>query len=282
MKVGRRSLGARLTISLPYLWALVALFPMLFLVGLAFSNETRVDNFWLGFIPRDPTLGNFGDAFAFMERVGASLPRALANSVLATGVTVFVCLTLSSLVAWALATMEFRARKILVALFSMGLVVPTSVMIIPEFLLFHAVGIEGRPALYLAYIAFGISLPTLLLTVFFRGLATEILDAARMDGATGWREFVYVGLPLVRPALGAAGMFLFLVFWNEFPLALILVRDSGEATLPLALSSTQGRFGSPFNVIASVMLLASLPALLAFTLGQRQIVAGLTSGMLKR
>ena len=111
-------------------------------------------------------------------------------------------------------------------------------MVVPEFLTVRELGISGRPSLILPYIAFGLALPTLILTVFFRNISPALLDAARVDGAGRFRILWSIVLPVSRPALGTCAVFLFLNFWNEFPLALTLIRENAEVTLPLAIAST--------------------------------------------
>jgi ABC-type glycerol-3-phosphate transport system permease component len=151
-------------------------------------------------------------------------------------------------------------------------------MIIPEFLTVHRLGLSGRPALILPYIAFGLSLPTLLLTLFFRALPKPLIDAAVVDGVSTWQLLIRIVLPLSRPVIGTVALLLFVTFWNEYPLAVNLIRDSAEATLPVAIANTHTRAGTPYPIVAAIMVMATIPVLVVFLFGQRQLVEGLTQG----
>jgi ABC-type glycerol-3-phosphate transport system permease component len=154
-------------------------------------------------------------------------------------------------------------------------------MIIPEFLAVRNLGLSGRPALILPYIAIGIALPTLVMTTFFRLVPRELYDSARVDGASLWQIFSRIYVPVSRPAIATCAILLFLIYWNEFPLALALIQDPAQFTLPVALASTTSRSGTPYNLIAAVLVLATIPVLAAFALSQRHLVDGLLKGGIK-
>ncbi len=267
--------------ALLWTWAIIVAIPLLFILGLSLSRGTAASDRLLYVLPADPTFDNYPRAFDFMAEFVVALPRVFLNSAVATGATVLGALTLATLAAYAFATIPFPGRKVAFLTVCLGLTVPTSIMVVPEFITVRALGISGRPSLILPYIAFGLALPTLILTVFFRAIAPALLDAARVDGAGRLRTLWSIVLPISRPALGTCALFLFLTFWNEFPLALTLIRETGQATLPLAIASTRSRAGTPYEVVAAVIVMASIPVLVAFALGQRQLIAGLTQGGVK-
>lgn len=277
---GRTPFGAGMA-GLRWVWTIVVAIPLVFIVSLSLSRGTAASDRYLFIFPSHPTLRNYPRAFDFMSEFIVSLPHVFLNSAIATGVTVIVALVLATLAAFAFATIDFPGRTVAFLVVCLGLAVPTAIMVVPEFLTVRALGISGRPALILPYIAFGLALPTLVLTVFFRTIPRELLDAARVEGAGHLRILWSIVMPLSRPALGTSAMFLFLTFWNEFPLALTLISDTDQATLPLAIASTRSRAGTPYEVVAAIMVMASIPVLMAFALGQKQLIAGLTQGGVK-
>jgi raffinose/stachyose/melibiose transport system permease protein len=267
--------------GLRWTWTVAVLIPLFFVVCLSLSGGTAAGDRVVYLLPADPTLDNYSRAFEFMREFVVALPTVFMNSVVVTTAAVAGALAVSTLAAYAFAIIDFPGRQLLFLVFCLGLVVPTSIMVVPEFLTIRTLGLSGRPALILPYVAFGIALPTLVLTVFFRTLPRTLLDAARVDGSTPLRVLWSVVIPLSRPALGTSALFLFLIFWNEFPLALTLIRDTDQSTLPLAIASTRSRAGTPYEVVAAIMVMASIPVLLAFVLGQRQLVRGLFHGGVK-
>jgi raffinose/stachyose/melibiose transport system permease protein len=155
-------------------------------------------------------------------------------------------------------------------------------MLIPEFITVRQYGLMGsRLSLILPYIAFGLPLPVLILTTFFREVPRELFEAARLDGASRFRVLIDHVLPISRPALATCVIFLALIFWNEFALALVIIQDPTLTTVALGLASVQGKGGNPWQLIAAAMLVTSLPVILLFTAFQRQFIEGLVQGSVK-
>jgi len=259
-------------------WTIVVVLPLIFLVSVSLSADVNQNSFAFWIFPAHPTFENYTGAFEFMSALELPLPSIFVNSAIATGGAVIGSLIVSTLAAFAIVFLRLPGRRLWFNVICIGLVVPTSVMIIPEFLTVHRLGLEGRPALILPYIAFGLSLPTLLLTLFFGALPKYLIDAAVVDGVSTWQLLTRIVLPLSRPVLATVALLLFVTFWNEYPLALNLIRDTGQSTLPLAIANTNTRAGTPYPVVAAIMVMATIPVLAVLAFGQRQLVEGLTQG----
>jgi raffinose/stachyose/melibiose transport system permease protein len=265
-----------------FLWAVLLLYPVAYIVSLSLRRNDELTEAVGGLIPRHIRWENYPDAFTLMSQFVVSIPTLLMNSALVTGSAIIGTLVISILAAYAFATMEFAGKRLLFFIILLGLIVPIPVMLIPEFLTMKEYGLIGsRASLILPYIAFGLPLPILILTTFFKEVPREIFEAAEIDGASRFRVLTGIVLPLARPALATCVIFLALLFWNEFPLALVLIQDPELSTVPLGLANVRGKGFSPWELIAAVMLITSLPVIALFIAFQRQFIEGLVHGSVK-
>jgi raffinose/stachyose/melibiose transport system permease protein len=264
------------------LWALVLIYPMLFVLAMSVSPADQVNSLPWWLVPHDWAFDNYSKVFDFFSETVASVPRLLTNSIIVTGTAIVGTMVLAVLASYAFVTMRFPGRTVLFYVILLGLIVPMPVLLIPEFITVQNTGLAGtRWALILPYIAFGLPLPMLILTTFFKALPTEIFESAALDGASRLRTLWSVVLPLARPALGTCVIYLALQFWNEFPLALVLVQDTDLSTVPLGLASAQARGITPWELVAAGMVITSLPVMALFIAFQRQFIEGLMRGSVK-
>jgi ABC-type glycerol-3-phosphate transport system permease component len=260
----------------------LTIIPLLRLVGLALRPPNISTENFLYLIPYHPTLSNFSEAFTFLDEYTVSLPLALTNSAIYTLAGVGGAMIVSILASFAFATMKFRGKTFFFTVLMLSLVVPTSAMLLPEYVVVLLLGIRNTYwALILPYIAFSIPLPILVLTSFFKQIPSELYDAAKIDGCGPFQFLIKIGLPLAKPALATSIIWQFVYLWNEFPLALVLLVKEEHYNLPVAVLSMMTARNSPWNLIAAVMLMATLPVILAFVFFQNYFIEGLTEGALK-
>jgi ABC-type glycerol-3-phosphate transport system permease component len=265
-----------------YAWAVILLYPILFIVSLSLRRREELTQAVLGLIPYHVRWENYLDAFTMMARYVVPVPTLMLNSAIAVAGAVLGALIIAVLAAYAFAMMEFPGKRGLFYVVLLGLIVPIPMMLIPEFIAVKAYGLIGsRLSLILPYIAFGVPLPILILTTYFKTVPKELLEAAHIDGASHLRILRSVILPISRPALATCAIFLALTFWNEFPLALVIIHDPDLITVPVGLASVKGKGFSPWEVIAAVMLITSMPVIVVFAAFQRQFIEGLVQGSIK-
>ena len=198
----------------------------MFIVSLSLRRREELTDATFGLIPFHIQWANYIDAFSLMARYVVPIPILMMNSALATASAVFGALAISVLAAYAFAVIEFRGKRILFYIILLGLIVPIPMMLIPEFITVKAYGLIGsRLSLILPYTAFGLPLPILILTTYFKAIPKELFEAAQIDGASHLRVLGSVVLPMSRPALATCAIFLGLTFWNEFPLSLVIIHD---------------------------------------------------------
>ena len=203
------------------------------------------------------------------------------NTVLITVPATVGLVVLASLAAYAFAWVDFRGRDVLFLLVVGLLVVPLQVALIPVAQLYNLLGIFGSiPGVVLFHIAFGLPFGIFLLRNFFAGIPRDLLEAARMDGASEWTIFTRVVLPLGLPAIASLSIFQFLWVWNDLLVGLVFA-GSDAAPLTVAIREQTRQFGSSIDVIASGAFLSLVVPLAVFFAFQRYFVQGVLAGSVK-
>jgi multiple sugar transport system permease protein len=232
------------------------------------SLKTFSDVFQPGILPSNPTLENYAQV---LERTG--FLRWFANSVGVALVTTLSVLFFDSLVGYTLAKMRFPGKEIIFVIILSTVMIPTEMLVIPWYVGALQLGIADS---YLAIALPGLisAFGVFLMRGFFEGIPDELFDAARVDGMGEFGLFTRVGLPLVKPALAALGIFTFLGNYNAFLWPLIIIQSAGMRTLPVGIALFSGESGAQWQLIMAASSLAVIPVLLVFVVFQRQIIEG--------
>ena len=221
------------------------------------------------------------DNFRFLFEV-SNVGKSFINSVIVTGFSVTTTLILASLCAFAISRMFTITGKILFSLFAVGLAIPGQVNIVPIFILFNDLKLTDKlSGLILINVVTTLPISIFILTAFFRELPKEMFEVSQVDGATPFRVYRSIALPLSRPAMGATAIFLFVITWNELLFPLLLINDTEKRTLPLSLLSFRGEFFSSYSMIFTAVMVASIPMVIMYLFMQRSFIAGLTAGAVK-
>ena len=206
----------------------------------------------------------------------------LRNSVIVTLFSVLLTLTLASMCAFAISRMITVTGKVLFALFALGLAIPGQVNIIPIYILFVKLHLTNSlVGLVLVNIAVNLPISIFIMTTFFKDIPKEMIEVAGIDGAGMWRTYRSIALPLSRPAMGATGIFLFVICWNDLLYPLMLITQADKKTLPLTLIDFRGEFATSYSMLFTAIMVASIPMVLMYVLMQKSFVAGLTAGAVK-
>lgn len=224
--------------------------------------------------PSQLTWTNFRDAWGI-----GKFAYTYRNSALLLVLKVPIGVLLSAMLAFALAKLNMRFRRTVMFAVFLGLTIPIYITIVPVFIMLRSAGLtDNILGLVGPYLAFGIPLEVLILQSFFRQLPDSIIESARIDGASDWRIFFTLVLPLSTPALVTVGILDAVATWNEFLFALIVLSSDTNKTIPVGLLSFQGQFSNNSTGLAAGILIAVVPILLAYALLQKWIVGGLTAG----
>lgn len=271
----RRALPALAVNGALVLLAVATALPLLWMVSASLMPTGEAMSLPPRFVPSRPTLEHYR---ALFERL--DLGRNLANSaILATAITA-VSLLCNSLAGYAFAKLRFRGRSRLFTLLVATLIVPPQVTVLPLFLEIRGLGlVNSFGGVLVAGIAtvFGI----FLIRQFALGIPDELLDAARLDGASELRIYWELVLPLLRPILVTLGVFTFLSAWNDFMWPLIVLTDESKYTLPLALANLSGEHVQDTELMMAGAVVTVLPVLVLFLALQRHYVQGILMGGVK-
>jgi raffinose/stachyose/melibiose transport system permease protein len=204
------------------------------------------------------------------------------NSLIVILIKVPLGIFLSALAAYPLAKARFRGDLTLFVIFLCGLAVPVQVTLQPLLVMMKQIGIaDSLFALIPPYVAFGLPFQIFVLRGFFRLIPTELIEAARIDGASELRVFRSIMLPLSLPALAALAIIDVLATWNEFLIALVLISSRDSRTVPVGLLQFQGEYSAQYTLLMAGIVISILPVLVIFLFLQRYFVAGLTAGAVK-
>lgn len=208
--------------------------------------------------------------------------RQALNSALIAVATTFVVVAAAAMVAFVFARYAFRGREVLFMLFATGLMFPFAVAVLPLFIILRTMGLLDNPfGVILPQAAFGLPLTIVILRSFFRAIPGEVEEAATIDGASPWRFFLTILLPMARPALATVSVLALVGSWNNYLLPLVVLNDSSLWTLPLGVDQFSGQYASDTAKVLAFVMMAMLPALLFYGFAERHLINGLTAGSTK-
>jgi raffinose/stachyose/melibiose transport system permease protein len=211
----------------------------------------------------------------------------LKNSVIVmlgtTAGVVFVC----GLAAFVFSRLEFRGKSWLFNLFTLGLMFPINVAILPVYFVLRQLNENNIPLIdsligvILVQLAFQISGNILILRGFFTAIPSELQDAAYIDGCNNFDFFWRILLPLAKPALAAVAALTMIVSWNDLLVPLVVLNSDELWTLPLGTMQFQGQYGQDLALVSAFVALSAIPTIIFYLFAERQIVSGLTAGAIK-
>jgi raffinose/stachyose/melibiose transport system permease protein len=213
-------------------------------------------------------------SYGFWGMMRNSLVVMLAT----TSGVVFVC----SLAAFVFARMEFRSKSLFFNLFTLGLMFPINVAILPVYFVLRQMDLVDKLwGVIVVQVAFQLSGNILILRSFFTAIPAELQDAAYIDGCTAFDFFWRILLPLARPALAAVAALTMIVSWNDLLVPLVVINSDKLWTLPLGTMQFQGQYGQDLALISAFVFLSAVPTIIFYLFAERQIVSGLTAGAVK-
>lgn len=254
---------------------LLMLLPIIWMVFTAFKPEADIVSYPPTLWPRELTLDHFVDVW---ERI--PFARLYVNTIVFAGGVTIISLLLDSMAAYALARIPFKGRGIVFIGILLLLMLPFQVTLIPLYDMLNGMGLTNTlPGLIVPRMtnAFGI----FFLTQFFLSLPKDLEEAARVDGASEWRIYWGIIMPLARPALLTLGLFHFQYNWNDLLWPLVMSSSVESSTLPAGLALFMGQHVVEYGLLMAGSLLAMLPVIIFFLLIQRSFVAGIATTGLK-
>ena len=258
-----------------WVWLFIVMVPIYWIVITSFKTQANyfITNTFAP--PSAPTFDNYKTV------VDNEIALYFFNSVLVTVGAIVPAVAISFMAAYAIVRGSGRfILRLTNTMFLAGLAIPLQAVIIPVYLIIIRLKLyDSLLAIVLPSIAFAIPLSVLVLSNFIRDVPKELFESMRMDGATEWGTLWRLAFPLTRPALVTVTIYNALGIWNGFLLPLVLTQSPDKRTMPLALVNFQGQFGVNVPAIAASVTLTTIPIVLLYAIGRRQLVSGLTAGI---
>jgi multiple sugar transport system permease protein len=253
----------------------LSLLPLLWMVSASFMATGEASSFPPALVPHSPTLAHYRDLFGRL-----ALGRYALNSALVAVVTTSAALAINSSAGYAFAKLRFRGRDRTFRVLTAGLAIPVQVAMLPLFLLIKSLGLVNN---YGGVIVPGLAsiFGIFLVRQYALAIPDDLLDAARIDGASEFRVFRSVVLPTIRPVLATLALWTFLATWNDFMWPLIVLSDDRKYTLPVALAGLVGEHAQDVELMMAGAVITVLPVLTLFLFLQRYYVEGVTEGSVK-
>lgn len=212
----------------------------------------------------------------------SSFWRMLLNSLIVMFATTGCVVAFCSLAAFVFARMNFRGKGLMFNLFTLGLMFPINVAILPVYLVLRQMELTNHlTGVILVQVAFLLSSNILILRGFFSAIPVELQDAALIDGCTIAGFFWKILLPLARPSLAAIAALTMITSWNDLLVPLVVLDSDTLWTLPLGTMQFQGQYGQDLALVAAFLTLSAIPTIIFYIFAERQIVSGLIAGALK-
>ena len=262
------------------------LFPFYWAINSSLKSEAQLQMTPATFVPRDPQTNSIS---VYLRNYGAvfqneSFVRGLVNSVIVAVSVTVLALMIGAFAAFALGKLRFRGKTPSLYLILAMTMFPQVAVLSGLYAMITFLGISARPSMIVTYMLFTLPFTVWVLTSFFKGLPTEIMQSAQVDGATAFQTFYMILLPLTMPALVTTGLLAFIAAWNEYLFALTFTSIEPTArTVPVAIALFTGTIAhqEPFGEIMAAGIVVSIPLVILVLIFQQRIISGLTAGAVK-
>jgi trehalose/maltose transport system permease protein len=253
----------------PFYWAIVS----------SLKTEGELLQTPATFWPNNLVLDNYSAIFQNDRFI-----QGLVNSVIVAISTTVLCLVIGSFGAFALGKLRFRGKTPSLYLILAMTMFPQIAVLSGLYAVITTLNLHPLPSMILSYMIFTMPFTVWVMTSFFKSLPDEIMQSARVDGATAFQTFYMILLPLTAPALVTTGLMAFIAAWNEYLFALTFTTiDPGSRTVPVAIALFTGEIAhqEPFGEIMAAAVAVTVPLIALVLIFQQRIVAGLTAGAVK-
>lgn len=268
---------------LTFLLMLVMCVPGLWVVLSGFRPNSEILAKPAIWIPKDLTLQNFAEIFGFgQERVAIPVLSYFTNSLVIALTSTAIAILIGMSGGYAFARFRFIGKNSLFLGLMLSRAVPGIALSLPVFMIWSKLGlIDTKMGIIIVYVAINVPFTIWLIDGFFRQIPKEMNEAAQVDGCTRWQAFWKIEFPLARSGIAAAGVFAFLISWNEYALVSQLSRSTDSKTLPVGLMDFTSQFTINWAGMCAMAVIIIVPALLLTFLVQKHLIAGLTFGGVK-
>lgn len=260
------------------LFLIMAVLPLYWIFITSLKDPKELYTFPLQYVPKHPTLAGYRSLFSF-----SNFGVYFKNSLVVTLSSSFGAMVISVLSGFALSRLkQKKGKRVLELVLYFSQTIPTFIIMVPLFSIFQKFGLFDRLwALALVYVATVVAFSTIMARSFFDKVPVSLEEAALIDGCSTLQSLRHVVLPITLPGMAAIFCFAFINIWNELFLAVMLLMSPDKMTVPVALNSFISKAGISWDTMSAGIIIALLPTMVVFGIGQKYIVAGLTEGSVK-
>ena len=274
---GRELILAILRWALIIFFAVYTLFPLLWLLSSSLKTNFEFLAKSPFALPARPQWINYKNALTV-----AGLGRMLLNSVIVGVFATLVNVIIASMGAYCISRFRFRGRESVYTLFTAGILVPLSALMVPYFVIINKLGLYNTyGGMILLYSAIGIPMSTFLIRGLMDSIPMDLEEAAYIDGCGFYGRFFHIILPLSRTGIVTAATFQFLTCWNEFIFANLIVSSEKLRTIQVGIRYFTNQFSTDYVSMYAAIVISIVPSIIGYVLFQEQIIAGMTSGAVK-
>lgn len=259
-------------------WSLIVGIPLLWVFMSSFKTTKEILSSPFG-LPHKLDFSNYVNAWN-----GSGIGSYFVNTLIVVGCALVIVMILGAMCAYVLARFKFFGARAIYYLMLAGLTFPPFLAIVPLFKILQGIGLLNTlPGLILTYVAFALPFTVFFLYSFFQGLPDEIYEAAQVDGASEWRTFFQVMLPMATPGMAAVAIFNFLGLWNQFllPVALNSNQSNYVLTQGMAQFASQAGYSVDFGALYAAVVITVIPVLLVYIFFQRQLQGSVSQSTMK-
>lgn len=261
-----------------WIFSLSCIFPIVWMIYSSLK-EKRVFNADIVGLPKNPTLINYT---RILTNPDYHLPESMFNSFRTTALSILLIIAFSFIVGYILARVRFKLNRVLYVMFLMGMLIPIHSLLVPIYVVFKKCNISNQWfTLLLPYVSFGLPMGIFLVEGFVKTVPVDLEEAAAIDGSNFTHTLWTIIFPICRPILVTVAIIQVFSCWNEFSFALVLIKDVGLQTVPLALTQFKGQFASDYPKQMAAMLLTMAPIVVLYFAFSRQIIKGMVAGAVK-
>ncbi|MFK4789721.1 carbohydrate ABC transporter permease [Microbacterium sp. ZW T5_56] len=256
-------------------WSLVVILPMIWTVIGSFKTTPEIFSSPFG-LPANWNFDNYVNAWVKNNFGGMFL-----NTIIVVGVSLALVMVLGAMCAYVLARFSLPGSRVVYYLMLAGLTFPVFLAIVPLFFILQGMGLLNTlPGLIITYVAFALPFTVFFLFSFFKSLPYEIQEAAYVDGASEWRTFFQVMLPMARPGMAAIAIMNFLGLWNQFllPISLNTNQDNYVLSQGMATFASAAGYQVDFGAMFAAVVITIVPVLVVYILFQRQLQGSVSQG----
>ena len=271
----KKRVGTVFFYGVAILLAVIALIPFLWMISTSFKSRGALMSIPIEWIPENPTWDAYIKVFSKFP-----FAKTIANSLFISVSYTAITLLSSAMAAFAFAKLRFTGSRVIFGGYLATMMIPTQVTMIPLFVIMTKLGLKDSyasvimPSIFRPFAIF-------LLVQQMRTIPEDLLAAARIDGAGVFQVFRKIALPLCIPSLATLSITTFMESWNDYLWPLLMLGDKNKMTLPIALSTLNGQYGTEYNVLMAGSLVSMVPIIVIYIIAQRQFKSGMMAGGIK-